>query len=240
MVHASLRALGRPEGGAAAVLRALLAAVGPAGTLVVPAFTTENSDTSPYFRQRVAGLDAAGVAAVRESMAPFDAASSPAPLMGVLAETVRRSPGAVRSDHPQTSFAALGPYAEKIASAHRPDCHLGEQSPLARLYELDAQVLLLGTGYDRCTAFHLAEYRVPAAPYRSYSCVIADGGARTWWSYRDVVLDDSDFAVLGADFERAEPGAVRVGEVGEAHCRLLGFADAVDFAQGWMPEHRGG
>ncbi|MFI6644150.1 aminoglycoside N(3)-acetyltransferase [Streptomyces sp. NPDC050504] len=238
MVHASLRALGRPTGGADTVLRALLAAVGPTGTLVVPSFTTDNSDSSPEFRKRVAGLDEAGVQRVRETMPPFDAGSTPAPLMGVLSETVRLSREALRSDHPQTSFAALGPYAEKIASAHRPDCHLGEDSPLARLYELDAQVLLLGTGYDRCTAFHLAEYRVPSAPYRNYSCVITEGGARTWWTYWDVVLDDSDFAALGADFEREVPGAVRAGQVGEAHCRLLGLPDAVDFAVRWMPTHR--
>ncbi|MGW1105941.1 AAC(3) family N-acetyltransferase, partial [Streptomyces sp. NPDC002540] len=30
----------------------------------------------------------------------------------------------------------------------------------ARLYGLRAQVLLLGTGFDTCTAFHLGEYRV--------------------------------------------------------------------------------
>jgi aminoglycoside 3-N-acetyltransferase len=33
----------------------------------------------------------------------------------------------------------------------------GEHSPLARLEEVGAQVLLLGVGYDVCTAFHLAE-----------------------------------------------------------------------------------
>ena len=38
-VHAALRTLGRVEGGAPAVARALQAAVGPGGTLAAPAFT---------------------------------------------------------------------------------------------------------------------------------------------------------------------------------------------------------
>lgn len=124
---------------------------------------------------------------------------------------------------------------------HRPDCHLGEDSPLARLYDLRAQVLLLGTGFDTCTAFHLGEYRVPAPPRRSYRCVVTAGGRRQWWEYDDVALDDSDFAALGADFARAGTGApVRTGPVGSSTSRLFRIDDAVDFAVGWLPAHRAG
>ncbi|NUK01764.1 AAC(3) family N-acetyltransferase [Streptomyces lunaelactis] len=239
IVHASLRTVGAVDGGPGAVVRALRQALGPQGTLVVPSFTTENSDTSPSFRDRVRGLGEEERAAVRASMPPFDRASTPAPLMGALAETVRLSPGALRSGHPQTSFAALGPHAERIVADHSPDCHLGEESPLARLYELGAQVLLLGTGFDRCTAFHLGEYRVPSPPQRLYRCVVSGNGGREWWEYADVDLDDSDFAALGSGFERgASGGAVRKGRVGSAESRLLRIADAVDFAQRWLPEHR--
>ena len=50
----------------------------------------------------------------------------------------------------------------RSSTGHAPDCRLGERSPLARLEELHARVLLLGAGYDACTGFHLAEYRIPS------------------------------------------------------------------------------
>ncbi|WP_327366088.1 aminoglycoside N(3)-acetyltransferase [Streptomyces sp. NBC_01217] len=240
LVHASMRAVGPVSGGVRAVVCALRDALGEHGTLVVPAFTPENSDTSSHYLDRVRGLGDRAREAVRASMPPFDPAMSAAPSMGRLAETVRLTEGAVRSEHPQTSFAALGPLAGGLVAQHRPDCHLGEDSPLARLYELRAQVLLLGTGFDTCTAFHLGEYRVPAPPCRSYRCVVTAEGRRQWWEYEDVALDDSDFAALGADFARADDGAaVRTGAVGSSTSRLFRFTDAVDFAARWLPSHRG-
>ncbi|MEU0161425.1 AAC(3) family N-acetyltransferase [Streptomyces sp. NPDC006261] len=239
LVHASLRSVGPVPGGPATVLAALRRAVGPEGTVVVPSFTPENSDTSPHYRARVRGLDAEACEAVRSSMEPFDPARTPAPSMGALAETVRTAVGAERSGHPQTSFAAIGPGAGKLLAGHRPDCHLGEDSPLARLYEADARTLLLGTGYGTCSAFHLGEYRRPRPPLRPYRCVVAPRGVRQWWEYEDVALDDSDFAVLGAAFEEAAGlDDVRTALLGPAPCRLLRLRAAVDFATGWLTEHR--
>ncbi|MFF2963763.1 aminoglycoside N(3)-acetyltransferase [Streptomyces sp. NPDC057963] len=241
LVHASMRAVGAVSGGVGAVVAALRDALGRRGTLVVPAFTPENSDTSPHYLDRVRGLTDRAREAVRASMPPFDAATSPAPSMGRLAEAVRLTEGAVRSGHPQTSFAALGPLARELMARHRPDCHLGEDSPLARLYDLRAQVLLLGTGFGTCTAFHLGEYRVPAPPRRSYRCVVAAGGRRRWWEYEDVALDDGDFADLGAEFARSDDGAaVRTGPVGASTSRLFRLTDAVDFASRRLPSYRGG
>ncbi|WP_329114010.1 aminoglycoside N(3)-acetyltransferase [Streptomyces sp. NBC_01465] len=240
VVHASLRALGAVDGGAETVVRALQGALGESGTVVVPTFTAENSDTSPDYRARVQGLDEEAAAAVRERMPAFDRLTTPAsPTLGVLAETVRRTPGAERSAHPQTSFAALGSGAGKIVAGHLPDCHLGEDSPLARLYDGWAQVLLLGTGFDACSAFHLGEYRVPNPPRRTYRCVITTQGRRTWWSYEDVDLTDHDFAALGDDFERGcDSGTVKYGQVGDASCRLFHVTEAADFAKGWLPANR--
>ncbi|MEU7283637.1 AAC(3) family N-acetyltransferase [Streptomyces sp. NPDC045431] len=240
LAHASLRAVGPVAGGGQTVLRALCGALGADGTVVVPTFTARNSDTSPAYRERVRGLAEAERAAVREAMPAYDAAAMPSDAgVGVLPELVRTTAGAVRSAHPQTSFAALGPHAERVVSGHRPDCHLGEASPLARLYDMGARILLLGTGFDRCTAFHLGEYRVARPPRRTYRCVIREGGVRRWWAYEDVALDDGDFAALGADLERDRPGAVRRGPVGSAPtCRLVELAPAVDYAKGWLERNR--
>ncbi|MEV6263057.1 AAC(3) family N-acetyltransferase [Streptomyces sp. NPDC051784] len=237
LVHASMRSAG---GDAWGMADALCRAVGPEGTLVVPTFTPENSDTSRTYLERVSGLTESARAAVRAAMPPFDPALTPAPSMGVLAETVRLTPAALRSAHPQTSFAALGPAAGKLLSGHRQDCHLGEDSPMARLYEADAQVLLLGTGFGSCTAFHLAEYRRPTRTRRRYRCVVARGSGRRWWEYEDIALDDGDFSALGADFVRSGTAEVSVGRVGSARCHLFPFRAAVDFATKWLEDHRHG
>jgi aminoglycoside 3-N-acetyltransferase len=239
MVHSSMRRLGTVDGGPSTVVAALRKTLGPRGTLVVPAFTPQNSDSSPQYLDRVRGMSEAEVEAVKDSMDPFDPATTTASTMGMLAEAVRQTPGALRSRHPQTSFAAVGSSAAEIISGHRQDCHLGEESPLARLYEMDAQVLLMGVGFEVLTAFHLAEYRVPNPPRRDYNCVIrTPGGERIWWQYEDVALDDSDFDRIGAAFEQEVSGAVRSGRVGSTTCRLLSLRKAVDFAQEWLPSHR--
>lgn len=238
LVHASLRRVGAaPE----VVLGALLDVLGPEGTLVVPAFTAGNSDTSPAYRERVRGMTERQVAAQRDDMPPFEADRTPSQGMGRLAEAVRCHGEAVRSAHPQTSFAAVGARARELMAGHDEECHLGERSPLARLYGAGAQVLLLGVGYEVCSAFHLAEYRVEEPPHREYSCVVRRAGERRWISYKDVALDDGDFGALGAAFQadgdtRHEP--VRQGPVGAAHARLFPLAGAVDFATGWLARNR--
>lgn len=239
LVHASLRSLGKVEGGAVTVLRALRRTLGPEGTLVVPAFTSDNSDSSAAHRERVRDLSDEARAAFLESMPPFDPATTPSTGVGILAETTRLHPDSLRSAHPQTSFTAVGPHAAQVTANHHPDCHLGERSPLARLYELRAQILLLGATFNSCTAFHLGEYRVDSPPRRSYRCVVRLDGLRQWWEYDDVALNDGDFGTLGTEFERTGPRApVRVGTVGAARCRLMSLPQAVDYARDWFPRHR--
>jgi aminoglycoside 3-N-acetyltransferase len=158
--------------------------------------------------------------------------------MGILAEHVRRDPTAVRSTHPQTSFAALGPAAAQLMRVHDLDCHLGERSPLGALYRAGATVLLLGVDYRACTAFHLAEYRLPHRPVRAYRCFVRDGDRRRQCDFKGLDLDDSDFAALGAALERAPGTIVTCGQVGRAQARSLPLRRSVDFAADWMARHR--
>jgi aminoglycoside 3-N-acetyltransferase len=237
LLHSSLSSLGHIEGGAGTVVSALLDVLGTDGTLVVPAGTAGHSDTSPLYRAAVAGMTPGEVAAYRARMPAFDPATTPSQQMGRIAEHVRTLPGARRSAHPHTSFAAIGPRAAEIVDGHARDCLLGERSPLARLYDADALVLLLGVGYDKCTAFHLAEYRCVAdPPRRAYRAVVDDGDGPMWCEFEDVTVDAGDFAVLGAAFE--ETGAVRRGRVAAAEARLFSLVAAVDYGVGWLASHR--
>ncbi len=238
LVHASLRRIGPVAGGPATVLAALRAVLGPTGTVVVPTHTAGNSITSPAFRAATAGLTAREAAEAEAAIPPFDPDTSPSQGMGAFAEHVRREPGAVRSRHPHTSFAALGPAAVDLTAVHDLECHLGERSPLGALYAAGGLELLLGVGYRSCTGFHLAEYRLarPAArrPHRCY--VRDDAGRRTRRDFLALHLDDSDFPRIGAAAD-GEPWARR-GRVGTGTGRLLPVREAVDFAAGWMLVHR--
>jgi len=176
-------------------------------------------------------------------MPGFDPASTPSAGMGILAEYLRTRPSAKRSSHPQTSFAAIGPRASACVSVHDLDCHIGERSPLGWLYAAGAAILLLGVGYSACTAFHLAEYRLPGElPRRRYHCFTGEGGTRVEREFTDIALDDSDFAALGAELESAAGRdttyGLRKGQVGSAACRLVPLRTAVDFACSWLEIHR--
>ncbi|MER5879165.1 AAC(3) family N-acetyltransferase [Streptomyces sp. NPDC001910] len=232
MVHASLHGSGlRAE----QVRDTLLDALGPDGTLVVPAFSPENSFTSRAYKDLTAGMPAEQEAAFRASLPPFDPATTPCPTMGPLAECVRTTPGAVRSHHPHTSFAGLGPRAAELLAVHAPHCHLGEESPLGALYAADARILLFRVGFEVCSAFHLAEYRLrPAPPPRPYSCVTGEPGH--WITYEDITLYDGDFGAIGARLPRDLPAR---REMAGRAVRLFGMREAVDLAGVHMSGDRG-
>ncbi|MGW4380005.1 aminoglycoside N(3)-acetyltransferase [Kitasatospora sp. NPDC004531] len=236
LVQSSLRALGPVAEGARGVVKALMAALGADGTLVVYTATPENSRTSPYYRAATAGLTPAELERYHERMPAWDAATTPAsPAMGRLAEEVRLLPGALRSPHPQTSFAAIGPAARELTAVHPLTSHLGAHSPAHRLYRDGARCLMIGVPVWCCTPLHLLEYWQPEAPTQLYSCVVRtpDGG-RKWERFTGVRLDDSHFPLLGRELEQGLP-ELRRGPVGDAACFLMPIREAVDFAAKWFP-----
>jgi aminoglycoside 3-N-acetyltransferase len=241
LVHASLSAIGWVDGGPATVVAALLDSVGGTGTIVMPTTTEENSTTSRAHLKRIAGMSPREVSEYRAQMPAFDKLLTPTTGSGRIAEALRTTPGAVRSDHPQSSFAAIGTRAERLMAGHRLTSHLGEESPLAALYGLgDVAILLLGVGYETCSALHLAEYRYTGMPpTRIYECVISADGVRRWVSYCDVILNDAEFGLIGLQAEKGiKARRWRGGRVGNAQCRLVSLCDLVDFATGWMARYR--
>ena len=243
LIHCSLRRTGPVDGGATALLTAIRDVAGPRATLVVSTQTAGNSFSSAAFRAATADLNPERYAAYVAAMPGFDPASTPSTGMGAFAEYVRTRPSARRSSHPQSSFAAIGLRARACTCVHDLECHLGDRSPLGWLYTAGAAILLLGVGYSVCTAFHLAEYRLPGKPpLRSYRCFVSEDGKRAERDFTDIDLDDSDFALLGADLEAAAgsdgSAGLRRGLVGAAECRLVPMRLAVDFARSWLIAHR--
>jgi aminoglycoside 3-N-acetyltransferase len=239
LTHSSLRNVGYVIGGAVTVVQALLDAVGPDGTVVVPSFTSGNCDPSRWALTRKAPVPPEWWPAIREHLPAFDPALSPSEGVGAVSEAVRKWPGAKRSSHPQTSFAAVGAQAAALMAEHERSCLLGPKSPLGHLAARGAKILLLGVPYSVCTTFHLAEYQQPDPPTRDYECVTTLDGRRTWYRYRDVVLNAGDFEQLGTALETSPTGpTVRRGEIGNAVARLIPMAEAVAFARTWLAAKR--
>ena len=234
LVHSSLSSLGWVCGGAEAVVLALLDVLSNDGTLIVPSHSSDNSDPAQWKDPPVPEEWRPTIRACTPAYSPRTTRSRG---MGVIAETVRTWPGAIRSVHPQTSFAAVGSQADLTMAGHALECRLGEDSPLARLEAAGAYVLLLGVGFDACTAFHLAEYRIPA-PLINNSFAVATDEGRRWMTVRETSVTDARFDELGADFETETPITRR--KVGGANARLFLLADAVAYAQKWLPVHRPG
>jgi aminoglycoside 3-N-acetyltransferase len=234
LVHSSLRALGYVPGGSLAVVQALLDAVGDLGTVVVPTQTGDNSDPAGWSNPPV---PPEWWPVIRAESPGFDPARTRSLGMGAIPEQVRTWPGARRSAHPQTSFAAVGARAEEVVTVHDITSQCGERSPLAALERIGAKVLLLGAGFGSCTAFHLAEYRVDGSPVTTHgAAVLTLDGDREWVTFEDLDLDEDDFDRIGTHL--LTTGVVSSGKVGDADCHLFDLATGVATARDWMAVHR--
>jgi aminoglycoside 3-N-acetyltransferase len=233
LAHTSLSALGWVCGGPQAVVGALVDALGPDGTLVVPTHSNFNSEPAEWQNPPV---PEDWWPVIRAEMPAYDPARTPSGWMGAVPELVRTWPGALRSDHPHYSFAALGPAAGQITAGHELTSGLGEASPLARVHDLDGQVLLLGAGHDSNTSLHLAEYRVDEPRRGESGAAIDRNGRRAWATWEDVIGDEEDFDRIGAAIDAT--GAVRIGRAGNGEARLMSQRELVAFGVAWMAEHR--
>ncbi|EHR59899.1 aminoglycoside 3-N-acetyltransferase [Saccharomonospora cyanea] len=247
MFHTRLSALGYVAGGPATLVHALLDVVGPRGTLMV---TCGWNDAPPYdfltwprqWQERIRAEHPAFHPELSE--ADHD--------NGRLPEALRRWPGAVRSRHPDVSFAALGSRAEELMADHPWDDPHGPGSPLARLTEVGGRVLLLGAPLDTITLLHHAEALAdaPNKIFVSYEMPIEVDGERVWrrfcdidsengaFDYSPVVGSDEDpFGVIAEELLKA--GFGHTGQVGAARSHLFEAADVVDFGVRWIEEKLG-
>lgn len=144
MVHAGLRAVGPIVGGVNVLVEALFDTIGEAGTL------TAYVDFEPFFDEDDVG----------SQIPVFDKRIAHAARdHGVLHETLRNWPGALRSDHPDAGVVAIGPLAQWITAEHPFHYGYGEGSPFDRIVQSNGRVLLIGAPLDTITLLHYAEHK---------------------------------------------------------------------------------
>jgi aminoglycoside 3-N-acetyltransferase len=208
LVHTAFSRVRPVDDGPLGLIRALRTAIGPSGTLVMPAMADDD-------------------------VHPFDPATSPCRSMGVVADTFWRLPGVLRSDSPH-AFAAAGPHAREITRKHPVDIPHGPDSPPGRVHDLDGQVLLLGVGHDADTTLHLAE-NLAGVRYRlrAVATVLVEGRI-TRCHYDEVDHCCQNFALMDGWLDTA--GLQRRGPVGHCEARLARSRDIVRVAVAHLQE----
>ncbi|WP_432948724.1 aminoglycoside 3-N-acetyltransferase [Kribbella sp. CA-253562] len=223
MVHVRLSALGWVVGGIDTVVRALGDAVGTDGTLV--AFC--GWDDSPY---HVAFWPRRWQTAYGELPGFDPAVASARRDFGRFPERLRTWPGAVRSGHPEVSFAALGRRAgELTADAADP---WGRDGTLGRLTDAGGKVLLLGAPLRTLTLCHHAEAiaAVEGKRYHSYRMPVRTADGDVW---RDYTTLDTFYGALPYKVESAVENLAR-----QAVAAGAGVSGRVGSAESWVFDAR--
>ena len=158
LVHSSLRSLGDFENRAEVITDALLQALGPDGTLLMPALS---------------------YVSVTPENPVFDVLNTPS-CVGALTEYFRTRPGVQRSVHPTHSVTGIGARADELLSSHHLDTTpVGEHSPFARVKDVDGQILFMGCGLKPNTSMHGIEELVEPpylySDYTDFTTIHADG-----------------------------------------------------------------
>lgn len=222
VVHSSLSSLGHVLGGADALIRALLSAIGPTGTLMVPYFTD-------YVTRRKI----------------FNPTHPPPSEVGVVTNRLRNWPGAILSLCPSHTVVALGPDAARLVENHAFVSPVGKDSPFDRLAKIGGKVLLLGVNQCTNTTIHTGE-AYASAPYWGQKrpdrpaglWVFLPGRGKTW-----LPLMEAPGCSLG--FERIDPylkahNLVTYGQIGRARCRLMGGQALIDAVVDFLHRDPGG
>jgi len=164
-IHASMRSFGdRIEGGLSALIDVFLE---KGCTILVPTFSDdyEAAPVEPYKPDQNGAGDYSWWASIDFSNVPvFDTASKSITVeeMGVFAQAVLESEGAVRGNHPLNSLTALGEGAAALVAGQTArDVY----APLAQLCRDGGYVLMMGTGLESATIIHYAEELAGRVPF---------------------------------------------------------------------------
>ncbi|MFX0071645.1 MAG: AAC(3) family N-acetyltransferase [Candidatus Hermodarchaeota archaeon] len=140
-IHSSLKRIGYVVGGAKTVIDALLETIGQEGTLVIPTYPLHNTMYELCTMKNYV----------------FDYKTTPTGLGTIPAEFLKYK-GIYRSIHPTHSISAIGRNAKEITESHHiGDKAYGENSPWAKLIEMNGKFLGIGISLGPTTQYHYVE-----------------------------------------------------------------------------------
>jgi aminoglycoside 3-N-acetyltransferase len=204
MVHASLSALGVVDGGASTVVAALRDMAGPEGAVIIPSF--RDAIRSDHYALREC----------QEKCPQVLCPSREPGHTGIIGETLREQPDALRSCHPTHSWVGIGGGANFLLEGHRHSLTpCGKESPFFRLMQKNGAILLLGVGVNAITNVHAVEdarnvpYLSAVDPPRRHA-TYTTSGRRIQYVYPDLL-----FSVF------REAGILRSGRIGASTSHLI-------------------
>ncbi|AIY06610.1 aminoglycoside N3-acetyltransferase [Planococcus sp. PAMC 21323] len=230
MVHSSLKSMGWIAGGAQAVVEALMETITEKGTIIMPAQSADNSDPINWMQPPVPEN---WHQSIREHLPAFDPHLSGLRGMGKIAECFHRQPNTIRSPHPSHSFMAWGNHASDWMSEQPIDDSFGEKSPLAKMLKAKVKILLIGVGFDSCTALHYAEFVQENRSTSPQGAAMMQNGERIWQTYDCVDMDSERFPEIAKDFT----GNISKGVLGQAETQIVDMNELIEFGIEWIKEH---
>jgi aminoglycoside 3-N-acetyltransferase len=208
LVHSSMRSMGTVAGGPEDVVEAFLEVLGEEGTLMVPTFHYRIQDY-------------------------YDPALTPS-VTGLITETLRLDPRAVRSLQPTHSVAAIGRRAAEFVEGHERAGALRIGSPIDKLAKAGGYTVLLGVGHLSNSSVHVGESwaRAPylAVPYYP-DLPPAVRVRRPDGEFIDVPLAVQPGCSRGfgaIEMPLRERGSIRDFKIGPAFCQLMKTQDIID------------
>jgi len=218
--HSSLSSIGTVVGGPDAVIDGFLDAVGPEGTVAAPTLCNWAPEEQHLIFER------------------WDPATSPS-FVGLITETLRKRPEALRSDHATHSVAAIGARAQELTAGHGSagprrsqfgPWAFAHESPWERLVDWNAAYCFIGVSFHVCTMVHYVEASLAeralarTAPERREAMAEELAGWMKPGPFPNIRVTDREIieAML------AERGIVRYGRIGSATFRCARAASMVE------------
>ncbi len=209
-VHSSLSRFGRIAGGAAAVIEALIAVVGPEGTIVMSAY--------PMSRGRpLTDADRALGIRYKSEVLPED--SPERTTLGAVVDAFKVRPDVVCGTG-QHQTCAWGRDARRHTAGYEP------------LVQSGGRVLLLGVGIGSCSCMHIPEATVDLpAEIKALSALPADllraYPEERWYVESSLVPGPPRNAWNVVWDEAVAAGLVRTGTIGKSVCHLFRASEVV-------------
>lgn len=231
IVHSSLKSMGWIAGGAQAVVESLMETATEEGTIVMPSQSADNSDPRYWMEPPIPEN---WHEPLRKTLPAYHPHLTGLRGMGKIAECFHRHPSTIRSPHPSHSFMAWGKRAAEWMSEHPLEDSFGMGSPLGKMLQADVKIMLIGVGFDSCTALHLAEFLQENRTASPQGAAIKEGGKRVWRTYDCVNTDSERFPELVKDYT----GPVLKGKLGQAEVKITAMQPLVEFGVDWLKTHR--